>query len=384
MDFEYDDEQRALREAVRDLLNDAYGDWEKRRDASRTDEGYSTKTWQQLAEMGVLGLPFTEEDGGVGAGTVEIGLVAEEMGRVLAPEPFIPAVVLAGGAVAAAGSDEQRQAHLPSLADGSALLAWAHLEPGGRADAHAVDVKASGSGDSVTLSGTKEPVLFAGGAAAYVVTAALEDGGTGLFLVDASADGVSASAYATHEGGRASKVVFDGVAAQPLGQGGDATEVVARLLDIARVVAAHEAMGAMAMALESTTDYLKSRKQFGVTLNNFQALVFRAADMYVQLELTRSLVLWATMVLDAARESGDSSDVADAAARASLQVATAGRHIGQEAIQLHGGIAMTAEYRVGHVLSRLTALEHVFGDKRVHVAALSKGLEEYGEYDPLP
>ena len=130
MDFEYDDEQQALRDAVRGLLTKAYGDFEKRRTATRAERGYDEGTWRQLAEMGVLGLPFAEADGGMGAGPIEVGIVAEELGRVLAPEPFLTAVVLAGGAVAAAGSHAQRSALLEPLAAGESLLAWAHDEPG--------------------------------------------------------------------------------------------------------------------------------------------------------------------------------------------------------------------------------------------------------------
>ena len=162
--------------------------------------------------------------------------------------------------------------------------------------------------------------------------------------------------------------------------GADATEAISRALDETRVAACHEALGAMSVALSSTTDYLKSRKQFGVTLNKFQALTFRSADLYVSLELARSIALWATLVL----LDGTADQVPEAAARASLQVSKAGRHIGQEAIQLHGGIGMTAEYAVGHYTSHLTALEHWLGDGRHHLAALSARVGEHDEVDPIP
>ena len=160
----------------------------------------------------------------------------------------------------------------------------------------------------------------------------------------------------------------------------DASSTIAAVLDIARVMACNEAIGAMQVALDTTTSYLTSRKQFGVTLNTFQALNFRAADMYVSLELATSLTAWATMVL----VDGDDAAVADAAARAGLQVSRAGRHIGQEAIQLHGGIGMTAEYSVGSYTSHLTALDHLLGDGGFHLAGLSSGIGGYGEVDPLP
>ena len=374
MDFTYDEEQQALREAVRGLVGKAYSDFENRRRTVADDPGFSEKVWQQLAEMGVLGLPFDEQYGGMGAGAVEVGIVAQELGRVLAPEPFLTAVVLAGGLVAAAGSDEQKTEILGALASGESVLAFAHAEPGSRWSPSASAVTASGG----TLSGVKEPVVQGARADVLVVSAALEDGGTGLFVVQGS--DAQREGYPTHDGGRAARVTFDGTAAVPLGAGGDATGIIARVLDVARITAANEAIGLMEVALETTSAYLKSRKQFGVTLNTFQALTFRAADMYVSLELARSMALWATMVLDG--ESGEEASVA--ASRAALQVSRAGRHIGQEAIQLHGGIGMTAEYSIGSYTSRLTALDHLLGDGNHHLSLLAAGVGGYDEVDPLP
>ena len=374
MDFTYDEEQQALREAVRGLVGKAYSDFENRRRTVADDPGFSEKVWQQLAEMGVLGLPFDEQYGGMGAGAVEVGIVAQELGRVLAPEPFLTSVVLAGGLVAAAGSDEQKTEILGALASGESVLAFAHAEPGSRWSPSASAVTASGG----TLSGVKEPVVQGARADVLIVSAALEDGGTGLFVVQGS--DAQREGYPTHDGGRAARVTFDGTAAVPLGAGGDATGIIARVLDVARITAANEAIGLMEVALETTSAYLKSRKQFGVTLNTFQALTFRAADMYVSLELARSMALWATMVLDG--ESGEEASVA--ASRAALQVSRAGRHIGQEAIQLHGGIGMTAEYSIGSYTSRLTALDHLLGDGNHHLSLLAAGVGGYDEVDPLP
>ena len=185
--------------------------------------------------------------------------------------------------------------------------------------------------------------------------------------------------YATFDGGRAARVAFEGTPAVPLGEAGaDQTAAIANALDGARVAAANEALGAMEFALDATSEYLKSRKQFGVPLKTFQALTFRAADMYVSLELARSVTAWATMVL-----ASGSPEMADAAARAGLQVSRSGRHIGQEAIQLHGGIAMTAEYSVGNYTSHLTALDHLLGDGNFHLATLAASVADHEEFDPL-
>jgi alkylation response protein AidB-like acyl-CoA dehydrogenase len=378
MDFTLDTEQTALRDAVRGLLGKAYDTSETRRAVTKEDPGWSDKTWQQLAEMGVLGLPFAEADGGMGAGPVEVSIVAEEFGRVIAPEPFVEAVVLAGGLIAKAGTNEQRSEILGKLAEGTLVPAFAHVEPGSYFSETASGVTASKSGDGFTLSGVKEPVLGGARADLLVVSAAVE-GGTGLFLVEGDATGLTRDAYSTFDGGRAARVTFKDTPATALGESGaDQSEAIAAVIAEAQIAYGHESVGAMQTALEETTEYLKTRKQFGVPLSTFQALTFRAADMYVSLELARSTVTWATLVLL------DGGDATEAASRAKLQVSKAGRHVGQEAIQLHGGIGMTAEYSVGHYTSRLTAIDHTLGDGRHHLNALVKTLDDHTVIEPLP
>ncbi len=357
MDFALDEEQAALREAVRGLLKqyDPAVDAEHRRQVTAEDPGYDEALWGRLAEMGLLGLPFAEADGGMGAGPGEVAVVCEEIGRVLAPEPYVASVVLAGGLVAALASDDQRAEILGELSSGERLLAYAEGRP------------STGSGTVVA-----EPVVQ--GARADTIVWKVDGE---VFLSDRPAEVAS---YRTHDGGRAARLELDRDTATPLGNGGDASEAIALVLARAQIAACHEALGAMDTALRMTTSYLTTRKQFGVTLNRFQALTFRAADMYTALELTRSIVTWATMV---ATESDDPLAIRSAAARAKLQTAHAGRIIGQEAIQLHGGIGMTAEYAVGHYTSRLTALNHWLGDARDQVGALAADLADHTVLDPL-
>lgn len=383
MDFELDDEQVALRDAARGLLGRAYGDFENRRRTAAADPGHDADVWRQMAEMGLLGLPFAEEDGGVGAGPVEVGLVAEEIGRVVAPEPYLTTVVLAGGLVAAVGTDEQRADVLGRLSEGEALPALAHTEPGGRWGARAHGTTATQGADGAwTVGGTKEPVPGGAAADVLVVSAALPDGGTGLFLVDPSGDGVRRDGYRTPDGTRAARVRLDGATATPLGEAGvDQEGAIAAAYDLTRVVAAQQAVGAMQVALEQTSGYLTSRKQFGVPLKTFQALTFRAADMYVAVELARSLALWALMVH--ADPASPPELRREAATRAWAQVATAGRHVGQEAIQLHGGIGMTAEYAVGTYTAHLTTLDHLLGPGSHHLAVLGRGVAAYDDVEPL-
>jgi alkylation response protein AidB-like acyl-CoA dehydrogenase len=380
VNFDYDSEQNDLREAVRGLLARSYSDSEQRRTVTKTDPGFDEKTWARLAEMGLLGLPFAEDDGGMGAGPVEVAIVAEEIGRVLAPEPFIETVVLAGGLIAAVGTAEQRGELLGGISEGATIAVLAHAEPGTRWTPTAEGVTATQSGDGWTLSGVKEPVPSGARADVLVVSAAV-DGGTGLFLVQGSgpdaASGLTRTGYRTHDGTRAANIRFDGTPAQQLGTGGDRTAAIERALAEARIAYGHEAIGAMDTALRTTAEYLKTRKQFGVTLNKFQALTFRAADMYVSLELARSLALWASMV----QEAG--GDVVSAADRARLTVSRAGRHIGKEAIQLHGGIGVTAEYSVGHYTSRLTAIDHLLGDGDWAANRLAATVDEHETVDPL-
>jgi alkylation response protein AidB-like acyl-CoA dehydrogenase len=383
MDFLYDDEQDALREAVRGLVGKAYSDYENRRQAVKEDPGFDEQLWARMAEMGLLGLPFSEDDGGVGAGPVEIGIVCQELGRVIAPEPYLTSVVLAGGLVSACGTGEQRQELLGALSAGDSVLAFAHDEPGRGWSPSAEKVTASQDGDTWTLTGVKEPVPHGARADVLVVSAALPDGGTGLFVVDG--ESADRTGYPAYDGTRAARVAFDGTTATPLGEPGlDVTASISTVQDIARVMAANLALGAMQFLLPTTTEYLRNRKQFGVPLATFQALTFRAADMYVSLELTHSMVDWATMVVAKAGKEGSSPEaVADAARRVSVQVSKAGRHVGQEAIQLHGGIAMTMEYSVGMYTAFLTALDHLLGDGGHHLRELAGAVTTYEALDPL-
>lgn len=378
MDFSYDDEQKALREAVRGLMTKAYAEFDNRRKAVAVAPGFDEAQWARLAEMGVLGLPFSEDDGGVGAGPVEIGLVCQELGRVLAPEPFLASVVHGGGLVAAAGSPEQRVDLLGRLAAGEIVLAAADTSPGGRWSSAAEGVTAAQEAEGWTLTGVRDPVPNGARADYLVVSAALPAGGTGLFLVEGGT--VTRRDYSVFDGSRAARVELAGTAAVPLGEPGrDLTATIATISDVTRIMGANQALGVMQAQVVATNDYLRSRKQFGVTLNTFQALTFRAADMYVSLELTHSMVDWATMVVAA----GSRDDIADAADRVGLQVARAGRHIGQEAIQLHGGIAMTAELAVGVGTAHLGMLELWLGGAQHHLTRLADRIGDHREVEAL-
>ncbi len=378
MDFTYDDEQLALREAVRGLLATTYADHETRRRTVSEAPGFDRALWGRLGEMGVLGLPFAEEHGGVGAGPVEIGIVCQELGRVLAPEPYLAGVVHAGGLVAALGSPEQKSDLLGRLSGGEIVLAAADASPGTRWTSAADGVRASVSDGTWALDGVADPVVGGESADHLVVSAALPDGGTGVFVV--TADAVERTGYAAPDLTRVASVRFDGSAATPLGEPGrDLASSIATIRDLTRIMGANQALGVMQSQVRSTSDYLTTRKQFGVTLNTFQALTFRAADMYVSLELAHSMVDWATMTI----AGGDRDAVADAADRVGLQIARAGRHIGQEAIQLHGGIGMTAEYAVGVGTAHLEVLDQWLGNAPHHLARLASRITDHDLVEAL-
>src|SRR6201997_16248 len=365
MDFQLSDEQVLLRDTTRDLLSRSY-DAESRNKAIASDLGWSREVWTQLAETGILGLGFDPDE----SGQIEVMTVLIEVGRRLAPEPVVHAALGPGAIVAEVGSDAQKEI-LDDVAAGQRLLAFAHLEPGMRG-AFSKDVAATAvqQGDSWVLSGRKNPVLAGDSADTLVVSAKLPDGGIGLFLVDGEA--VSRHPYRTFAGHRGAEIVLDGAPGEPLGDAGDASAAIRNGVVRIQSSLCAEAVGAMEEALRLTTDYLKTRKQFGVTLNTFQTLPQRAADMYVSLELARSMNLYAAMSI----ADGNLDPVV--AARAKLQIGRSGRHIGQEAIQLHGGIGMTAEYPVGHYTARLTAIEQTLGSSSDHLRVLMDGVGDYG------
>lgn len=353
MDLEPTAEQKLLAETVNGLLDKRY-DPNARLSLLSSDEGWSRELWRQYAELGLLGLAIDEAHGGAGMGPAELAVVMECFGRALILEPYLATVVLGAGLVAAAGTSEQQSALLPAVAAGETLLAFAYTEPGSRWSL--TDIESTYADGR--LSGTKIAVLGGDSADHLVVTARTASGEVGLFHVDAGAAGVARSGYAMQDGLRGADIVFTDAQAEPLGSGEDALPVIESVLDVATAALCAEAVGAMDRMLWLTVDYLKTRVQFGRPIAVFQALQHRAANMYVSLEQARSMALVARLAL--------TDD--DVAARrkmiraAKLQIDTAARHVGQEAVQLHGGIGMTMEYPVGHYLKRVTVISKTFAD----------------------
>ena len=365
MNFDLTEEQQMLADTTRDVLS-GY-DTEKRNKVIESDEGFSREVWQQLAEIGILGLGFDED-----SGPIEVMVVLTELGRRLAPEPVAAAALIPGAVIAAHGTAEQR-AVLDDVAAGNTLLAFAHTEAG-RRGAATLATTAAGQGDSWTVTGRKSPVLAGDSADVLLVSAALPGGGAGLFLVDGSREnsGTTRTSYRTFDGQRGADIEFNNAAARPLGAGGDATATIEEAVIRFRSALCAEAVGAMDESLRLTTEYLKTRKQFGVPLKTFQTLTQRAADMYVSLELARSMNYYAAVCVADGRFDPEVS------ARAKLQIGHSGTHIAQESIQLHGGIGVTAEYPIAHYAARLTAVDQTFGSAADQLRYLSGRVGEYG------
>jgi pimeloyl-CoA dehydrogenase small subunit len=375
MDFDLSEEQRLLKDSVDRLMADRY-DFESRRRHGAGPEGFSRDLWRAYAELGLLGLPFAEEHGGFGGGPVEIMLVMEAFGRALALEPYLPTVLLGGGLLRHGGSAAQRAEHLPRVASGEHLLAFAQTERQSRYDLHDVGTTARRDGAGFVLSGHKSVVLHGDSADALLVTARTAGGrrdrdGIGLFVVDAKAPGVSRRGYPTQDGQRAAEVAFEDVAVGAEAAVGDpegALPLVERVVDEAMAALAAEAVGAMDEMLKLTVEYLKTRRQFGTAIGAFQALQHRSVDMFVALEQARSMAMFAAMM--AADENP--GERRRAVAGAKVQIGRSGRFVGQQAIQLHGGVGVTMEYKVGHLFKRVTMIDTAFGDADHHLARLAE------------
>lgn len=357
MDFTLDDEQRALQGAVREmagrLVPQAISG-----EAPVGPQPLDAKAWQAVAQMGLLGLPFGEDLGGMGAGPTEVVLAAAELGAARLAVPYADA--LAAAAMLVASEDGAAHSLLSEVIDGSAVVLTALAELGLAWDPEHPCATAARDGDTWKVTGTKIGTADLTGAAAVVTTAQCPESGVCVFLVrEPDVDGSVAQLR------EADAVCLGGI------------DVLERGLNLGIVALAGEAVGAMDAALGLTVEYLKTRKQFGVPLATFQTLTQRSADMYVSVELARSTALFAGMVL------ADEPDNTAMASRTKVLIGRTGRHVGQEAVQLHGGIGMTAEYTVGHHLSRLTAIEHTFGDTRHHLGRLAAGLADHEMVDVL-
>jgi pimeloyl-CoA dehydrogenase small subunit len=372
MDFDLSEDQRLLQDSLSKLLKDKYG-FEQRKGYMASETGWSRDVWNAYAELGLLGMPFAEDDGGLGYGAVETMIVAEQMGRSLTLEPFIPTVVMGGGFLRHGATAEQRAAMVPQIAEGKLLLAFAHTEAQSRFDLNDIATTAKQDGDGWVIDGRKGMVVHGDTADMLVVTARVSGGrrdrdGIEVFLVPADAKGVTRRGFKTSDGQRAADISFDQVKVDAAAKLSGGLALVERVVDEAIAALGAEAIGCMEAAKDLTIDYLKTRKQFGRAIGSFQSLQHRAAEMMVCLEQARSMAMLAAMM---ASETDDAERRRNMRA-VKIEIGRNARFVGQQTVQMHGGIAMTMEYAGGHYLKRLTVIENMFGDMDHHLAALSE------------
>jgi pimeloyl-CoA dehydrogenase small subunit len=374
MDFEYTEEQRLLRESLDRLLADSYG-FDKRKAYLADPDGFSQAMWGQYAELGLLGLPFAEEQGGFGGGGVEMMVVMEALGRVLALEPYLATVVLAGTALKLAGTPAQQEALVPQIADGNLRLAFAHGERQARYDLSDVITTATKTGSGWRLDGAKSVALHGDGGGRLIVSARVsgdrhDPDGIGLFLVDPKAHGVARRAYKMRDGTNAADIALSEVEvpeSDVLGEPGAALPVIERVVEAGIAATSAEAVGAMETMLAMTLEYMKTRVQFGRKIGENQALQHRATEMMMSLEQGRSLAMLAAIMIDDENAPARARDLSTA----KVGVGQAARFVSQNAVQLHGGIGMTEEYAVGHYFRRCMVIEHSFGDTGYHLSKLA-------------
>jgi pimeloyl-CoA dehydrogenase small subunit len=376
MDFELSPEQELVRDSVARLMKDRYG-FEARKTYQASPQGWSEALWRDYAEMGLLGAPFAEEDGGFGGSAVETMIVMEQFGKALALEPYLQTVVLCGALLKHGASEKQRAELIGAIAAGDLRLSFAQMERQSGYDLNDVALGAARDGGGGFLLNGEKTLVGQGDSANKLIVSARVNGGRrdrngiGLFLVDANAHGLTRRSYPTQDGQRAAEISFVDVRVAPhdvLGDPDGALPVIERAVDETVAALAAEAVGAMSEALTMTVDYLKTRKQFGVTIGSFQALQHRAADMTVALEQARSMMYLAAMM--AGEENA--AERAKTMSAVKAQIGRSARFIGQQAVQMHGGIAMTYEYKVGHLFKRLTMIDTAYGDADVHIRSLAE------------
>jgi alkylation response protein AidB-like acyl-CoA dehydrogenase len=375
MDFSFTEEQSMLRDTVASYLADNYS-FDQRRAALKAEPGWQPKVWKAFAEeLGILGAPFAEDLGGLGGGPIENMVVMEELGKALVVEPYLGTVVIGGGFMKHSGYAGARDL-IGKIIGGEAIIAFAYAEPQARYTWQDLKTTAKKEGAGYVLNGHKAVVIGAPYATHLIVTARTGGGqreaqGVSVFLVDKAAKGITTRDYPTVDGCRASEVTFENVsvgAEALIGTEGGALPLVEKVIDEAVVATCAEAVGVLRKLHEGTLEYTKQRKQFGQPISAFQVLQHRMVDMFIQVEQSISMTYMATIkVTDADAER------AKGAAAAKVQIGKACKFVGQNAIQLHGGMGMTDEMAIGHYFKRATMIESAFGSTD-HYLARYEGL----------
>ncbi len=375
MDFDFTEEQQIIKGAVERLVEDHYGEFERRKIYQKEPGGFARSIWRDFAAIGLTGLPFDESMGGAGGGPVETMIVMEAIGRGLCLEPFLPTVVLAGTALRLAANEGQREAIIGPIIRGEMIVSLAYNERQGRYDLFDVATSARPIDGGHVINGQKSVVMHGESADKFIVSTRTagerrDKGGITLFIVDAKAEGLEVHGYESQDGQRVAELTFNDVPVAGdavLGEPGEGLALLEAVIDHGIAAVAAEAVGAMDALHGLTLEYLKTRNQFGVPIGSFQVLQHAAVDMMVALEQARSMAMFAAMMVDAPPE-----ERTRAMSAAKVQINRSARQVGQQAVQLHGGIGMTFEYKGAHYFKRLTVIEALFGDADYHLDRLGK------------
>jgi len=370
MNFELSQEQQLLADSLKRFATNDYG-FDARSKIVASPRGWSAEVWAALAEMGLLGLPFPAEHDGFGGTAVDVMIVMEAIGEALIVEPYLATVGLGGQFVTRGGSPAQQKRLLPAIAQGQCRMAFAHIEPGARYDLAQVGLRARREGDGFVLDGDKRVVLHGAAADVLVVSArtagqSTDSHGVSLFLVDKTAPGLTVKEYRTIDELRAADISFSGVAVPRdalVGLEGAGLPLIEEVVDYATALLCAEAVGAIRFANDTTLEYLKTRRQFGVPIGTFQVLQHRMVDMVISYEQARSMAYLACVKVDTA----GAAERRRVVSAAKVKVADACRHVSQESVQLHGGMGMSEELKVSHTFRRLTMIGQTFGDAEHHL-----------------
>jgi alkylation response protein AidB-like acyl-CoA dehydrogenase len=373
MDFNFTEEQTLLENMVTSFVRDNYP-WEAREAIVKTEEGWKPENWSQFAELGLLGVPFAEEFGGLGGSVVDTMIVMEQFGKGLVVEPYMPSVVLAGGLISSLGSKEQVESIIPNIISGDVRYAFAHSEPQSRFDLFDVKTSAATDGDDFILNGFKS-VVFGGPIATHLIISARTSGdqrdtnGITLFLVDKKSEGLTLQNYPTIDEYRASEVVIENLKVSKdmvLGEVDNAYNAIDENIDRSTIAVCAEAVGILEVLKDATIDYCKNRKQFGQAIGKNQSIQHRLVDMMIEYEQSKSILYMACT-----SNLSDPTSRKKAVSAAKARIGKAIKYVGENAIQLHGGMGMVDEYLVSHYFKRATMLGVLFGNEDYHMKRFS-------------
>ena len=369
MDFNFNEEQTLIQNQVSQFIQRDY-EWEKRQALVNSDLGFSQDNWNTFAELGWLGISLSEESGGFGGSALESMIIMEEFGKGLVVEPFLETVVLCGGLLDISANKDQKKEILEKVISGDLHLALAFTEPQSRFNLHDVTTEAKKDGDTYKINGFKSVVMNGPNANTLLVVARtsgkqLDKEGISIFLVDPNAQGVSLRNYPTVDRRRASEITLENVSVSSsnlLGEEGGSLDLLEKSIDEATLAICAEAVGAMEVLYKTTVEYSKTREQFGQPIGKFQVLQHRMVDMFMEYEQCKSLLYMATV-----KNVENAEDAKKSISGLKYQVGKAARFIGQQAVQLHGGMGVTEELNVGHFFKRLTTITTIFGNTDYHL-----------------